>query len=168
MNTSINFLSASELAAKIRTGELTSRQTVETIFAHIKKHNSTYNAIVTLNEAQALKEADQADQMLASGKPCGSLHGVPITIKDTYRVKGLRATSGYLPLKDYIADDDAVIVKLLKEAGAIIIGKTNTTTLAMDMQTDKPIFGKTKKPSQVTRAPAGSSGGCASALASGA
>ena len=122
---------------------------------------------MTLNEAQALKEADQADQMLASGKPCGSLHGVPITIKDTYRVKGLRATSGYLPLKDYIADDDAVIVKLLKEAGAIIIGKTNTTTLAMDMQTDNPIFGKTNNPWDVTRAPAGSSGGCASALASG-
>jgi amidase len=167
MKPSLNFLSASELAAMLRAGEITSRQTVETFFAQIKKQNPTYNAIVTLNEAQALAQADQADQARSAGKPCGPLHGVPITIKDTYRVKGSRTTAGYPPLKDYIPDTDAVAVKLLKEAGAIIVGRTNTPTLAMDMQTDNPIFGKTNNPWDVKRTPAGSSGGCATALATG-
>jgi amidase len=167
MKSSLNFLSASQLAAMIRAGEITSRKTVEAYFAQIKKHNPTYNAIVTLNEAEALAQADQADQAKRDGKPCGPLHGVPITIKDTYRVQGSRTTAGYPPLKDHIPDSDAVAVKLLKEAGAIIIGRTNTPTLAMDMQTDNPIFGKTNNPWDVSRTPAGSSGGCATALATG-
>jgi amidase len=167
MQNPINFLSATEIAARIRKKEVTSRQVVEAFFSHIKKHNAAVNAVVIMNETEALAQADRADQMLAKGETPGLLHGVPITIKDTYRVKGLRATAGHLPLKDYIADDDAVTVKLLKEAGAIILGKTNTTTLAMDMQTVNPIFGTTNNPWDVTRTPAGSSGGCAAALASG-
>ena len=167
MEPSLNFLSASKLAAMLRASEITSRQTVEAYFAQIKEQNPTYNAIVTLNETQALAQADHADQALRDGKPCGPLHGVPITIKDTYRVKGSRTTVGYLPLKDYVPDSDAVAVKLLKEAGAIIIGRTNTPTLAMDMQTDNPIFGKTNNPWDVQRTPGGSSGGCATALATG-
>jgi amidase len=167
MKPSLNFLSATQLAEMLRAGEITSRQTVEAYFAQIKKHNPAYNAIVTFNEAEALAQADQADQTRGAGKPCGALHGVPITIKDTYRVKGSRTTAGYPPLKDHIPDSDAVAVKLLKEAGAIIIGRTNTPTLAMDMQTDNPIFGKTNNPWDVTRTPAGSSGGCATALATG-
>jgi amidase len=167
MQGQINYLSASQLAARIRVGELTSRQVVESFFAQIEQHNPALNAVVTLNEAEALAQADKADRAQANGQSLGALHGVPITIKDTYKVKGLRATAGYLPLKDYIADDDAIPVKLLKEAGAIILGKTNTTTLAMDMQTDNPIFGRTNNPWDVERTPAGSSGGCASALASG-
>lgn len=167
MQTPIQFLSAGELAAKIRAGELSSRQVVSSYLAHIKKHNPTYNAIITLDEANALTQAARADQMHARGETLGALHGVPITIKDTYRVKGMRVTAGYLPLKDYVADEDAVPVKLLKDAGAIILGKTNTTTLAMDMQTDNPIFGKTNNSWDVERTPAGSSGGCATALASG-
>jgi amidase len=167
MKPSLNFFSASQLAAMLRTGEATSRQIAEAYFAQIKKYNPAYNAIVTLNEAEALAQADQADRSRADGKPCGPLHGVPITIKDTYRVKGSRTTAGYLPLKDHIPDTDAVAVALLKEAGAIVIGRTNTPTLAMDMQTDNPIFGKTNNPWDVARTPAGSSGGCATALATG-
>lgn len=167
MKPPLNFLSASQLAAMLRAGEISSRQTAEAYFAQIKKHNPAYNAIVTLNEAEALARADQADRSRADGKPCGPLHGVPITIKDTYRVKASRTTAGYLPLKDHIPDTDAVAVALLKQAGAIIIGRTNTPTLAMDMQTDNPIFGKTNNPWDVERTPAGSSGGCATALATG-
>ncbi len=167
MKPSLNFLPASKLAEMIRAGEVTSRQTVEVHFTQIKDQNPTYNAIVTLNEAGALAQADQADQAKRAGKTCGPLHGVPITIKDTYRVKGSRTTAGYLPLKDHIPDTDAVAVQLLKGAGAVIIGRTNTPTLAMDMQTDNPIFGKTNNPWDVERTPAGSSGGCATALATG-
>lgn len=167
MQPALNFLSASKLAAMIRAGEITSRQTVESFLGHIKKHNVTFNAIVTLDEARALALADQADQAMREGKPSGPLHGVPITIKDTYRVKGSRTTAGYLPLKDHFPDSDAVAVQLLKDAGAIILGRTNTPTLAMDMQTDNPIFGKTNNPWDVQRTPGGSSGGCATALATG-
>lgn len=167
MSLSINYLSATEIAEKIRNKEITSRQIVEAFLSQIKKRNSAINAVVVMNEADALQQADRADQMLARGESLGALHGVPITIKDTYLVKGIRATAGYLPLKDHVAAEDAVTVKLLKEAGAIILGKTNTTTLAMDMQTVNPIFGTTNNPWDVTRTPAGSSGGCASALASG-
>ena len=85
------FLSASQLAALLRAGEITSRQTFEAHFAQIEKQNPTYNAIVTLDETQALAQADQADQAIRDGKPCGVLHGVPITIKDTYRVTHRRA-----------------------------------------------------------------------------
>ena len=167
MKPSLNFLSASQLAAMLRAGEVSSRQTAEAYFAQIRKHNPAYNAIATLHEAEALAQADHADRSRAAGQPCGPLHGVPITIKDTYRVKGSRTTAGYLPLKDHIPDADAVAVALLKEAGAIVIGRTNTPTLAMDMQTDNPIFGRTNNPWDVNRTPAGSSGGCATALATG-
>lgn len=167
MQPDIHFLSSSELAAKIKAGEITSRQAVESFFAQIKKHNPTYNALATLNETEALAAADRADRARINGETLGALHGVPITIKDTYKAKGVRTTCGYLPLKDYVPDEDAVAVKLLKEAGAIILGKTNTTTLAMDMQTFNPIFGATNNPWDVKRTPAGSSGGCATALASG-
>lgn len=167
MKSSLNFLPATTLAEMIRAGDTTSRQVVEACFAQIGKQNPTYNAIVTLHEAEALAQADQADHARRDGKPCGPLHGVPITIKDTYRVKGSRTTAGYLPLKDHIPETDAVAVQLLKEAGAIIVGRTNTPTLAMDMQTDNPVFGKTNNPWDVTRTSAGSSGGCATALATG-
>jgi amidase len=167
MQNSVHYLSASELAQKIRDGEVTSRQAVEAFFAQIKAHNANYNAVVTLNETEALAAADAADRALENSENLGALHGVPITIKDTYKVEGLRATAGYEPLKDYVADEDAVPVKLLKDAGAIILGKTNTTVLAMDMQTFNPIFGRTNNPWDVERTPAGSSGGCATALASG-
>ncbi|MEQ1700094.1 MAG: amidase [Ilumatobacteraceae bacterium] len=167
MQPSLNFLPASTLAEMIRTGETTSRQAVEASFAQIRNHNPTYNAIVTSNEAHALAQADQADRATRDGEPCGPLHGVPITIKDTYRVKGWRTTAGYLPLKDHVPDTDAVAVQLLKEAGAVIVGRTNTPTLALDMQTVNPIFGTTNNPWDVTRTPAGSSGGCATALATG-
>lgn len=167
MQPTLTFLPASTLATMLRAGDITSRHTVEAFFAHIKKQNPTYNAIVTLDEAEALARADQADQAMRDGKPCGPLHGVPITIKDTYRVKGSRTTAGYLPLKDHIPDGDAVAVQLLRDAGAIIIGRTNTPTLAMDMQTVNPIFGTTNNPWDVQRTPAGSSGGCATALATG-
>lgn len=167
MTTTTNFLSASELAAKIRTSELSSRQVVESYLAQIKQYNPTYNAIVTLNEKNALDQSDRADEALTRGENFGPLHGVPITIKDTYRVKGLRTTAGYPPLKDYVADVDAVPVKLLQESGAIILGKTNTAMLAMDMQTDNPVFGRTNNPWDITRTPGGSSGGGAAALAAG-
>ncbi len=167
MNEQINFLSAGELMGKIQSREITSREIVEAFIAQIKSRNPVYNAIVFLNETEALLQADRADKALAAGKPTGLLHGIPMTVKDTYRVKGMPATAGYPPLQNHVPDEDAVIVKLLKEQGAIILGKTNTAKLAMDMQTDNPLFGRTNNPWDASLTPGGSSGGCATALATG-
>lgn len=163
----VHYLPAVELAAKIRQREWSSRAVVEACLAQIRAHNRACNAIVTLNDEQARAEADRADRDLAEGRSCAALHGVPVTIKDTYRVQGLRTTCGCLSLKDYVPDQDAVAVRLLREAGAIILGKTNTAALAMDMQADNPVFGKTNNPWDITRTSGGSSGGCAAALAAG-
>ena len=164
---SIVFSSATELAEKIRSGKLTSYEVVTAFFEQIDKYNHTYNAVIILNKTEALKRAREADIALSKGEIWGKLHGVPITIKDNYKTKGLTTTSGYLPLKNNVPDQDAEIVKLLLAEGAIIIGKTNLSVLAMDMQADNPIFGKTNNPWDTTRTSGGSSGGCATALATG-
>ena len=163
----ILFSSATELAENIRSGKLTSYEVVTAYFEQIEKYNHTYNAVVTLNETEALKRAKEADIALSKGEIWGKLHGVPITIKDNYKTKGLRTTSGYKPLTDNVPDTDAEIVKLLIAEGAIIIGKTNLSVLAMDMQANNPIFGKTNNPWDTTKTSGGSSGGCATAVATG-
>jgi len=163
----ILFESASNLATAIRDGKISSFQVVSAYIEQIEKQNSTYNANVLLNKEQALEKAKEADLAIAKGEIWGKLHGVPITIKDNYKTKGLTTTAGYLPLKNNIPDEDAEIVKLLLSEGAIIIGKTNLSVLAMDMQADNPIFGKTNNPWDTTRTSGGSSGGCAAALATG-
>ena len=161
------FSSTTELAENIRSGKLTSYEVVTAFFEQIDKYNHTYNAMVALNRTEALKRAKEADIALSKGKVWGKLHGVPITIKDNYLTKGLITTSGYNPLKNSKPDSDAEIIKLLKAEGAIIIGKTNLSVLAMDMQADNPIFGKTNNPWDTTKTSGGSSGGCATALATG-
>lgn len=164
---SILFESAANLATDIRTGKISSFQVVSAYIGQIEKQNSTYNAVVLLNKDQALERAKEADLALTKGEIWGKLHGVPITIKDNYKTKGLTTTAGDLPLKNNVPHQDAEIVKLLLEEGAIIIGKTNLSVLAMDMQADNPIFGKTNNPWDTTRTCGGSSGGCATALATG-
>lgn len=164
---SILFSSATELAEKIKTRELSSFEVVSAFIAQIEKQNPTYNAIVLLNKENALEKANQADLALERGEYWGKLHGVPITIKDNYKTKGLTTTSGYLPLKENVPDENAEIVKLLLSEGAIIIGKTNLSVLAMDMQAENPIFGKTNNPWDTTKTSGGSSGGSAAALATG-
>jgi len=164
---SILFSSATELAENIRSGKLTSYEVVTAFFEQIDQHNHTYNAVVTLNKAEALKRAKDADIAISKGENWGKLHGVPVTIKDNYRTKGIRTTSGYKPLANNVPDQDAEIVKLLKAEGAIIIGKTNLSVLAMDMQCDNPIFGKTNNPWNTSKTTGGSSGGCAAAVATG-
>lgn len=163
----ILFESAGNLADDIRDGKISSFQVVSAYIEQIEKQNKSYNAIVLLNREKALEKAHQADSALSNGEIWGKLHGVPITIKDNYRTNGLTTTAGYLPLKDNVPDEDAEIVKLLLSEGAIIIGKTNLSVLAMDMQADNPIFGKTNNPWDTTRTSGGSSGGCATALAAG-
>lgn len=163
----ILFASVSELAAEIQSGNITSFQVVSAYIDQIETQNQNYHALVLVNKEQALLRAQEADSAMERGEIWGKLHGVPVTIKDNYRTLGLTTTAGYLPLKNYVPDENAELVKLLLAEGAIILGKTNLSVLAMDMQTDNPLFGRTNNPWDTTRTSGGSSGGCSTALATG-
>jgi amidase len=167
LRSDIVFLTATELAHKIRSGELTSLEVVDAFLSQIYEYNPQLNAIVTVNDKNARERAKAADEALAKGELWGPLHGVPVTIKDHLATKGLKTTSGYPPLADYIPDYDATVVARLENAGAIILGKTNMPVLGIDFQTNNPIFGKTNNPWDLERTPGGSTGGGAAAVAAG-
>ena len=111
------FLSASELAETIRAREVSAAEVLEAHLAHIEEHNPALNAIVTLDADGARRRAKQADQALARGETWGPLHGVPVTIKDALETAGLRTTSSFEPLQDYIPQQDATAVARLRAAG---------------------------------------------------
>ncbi|MBK9219340.1 MAG: amidase [Uliginosibacterium sp.] len=157
-------LSATELARRIAAQELSSVQVVRAFVGQITRHNVTYNAIVQLDLDAALERQGRR-RGLARGEVWGPLHGVPVTVKDTYATRGLRTTAGDPALVNHIPQEDAVAVALLRRSGAIVLAKTNAATLAMDMQTTNALFGTTNNPWNVNMTVGGSSGGCAAAVA---
>ena len=157
---------AHELAVALRRREVSSRELLDCYLERVERLNPLLNAVVTLDPDGAQRAADAADAALARGDVYGPLHGVPMTIKDTYETAGMRTTCG-LEAWDHVPERDAEAVRRLREAGAVIFGKTNTPTLAGDWQTFNPIFGTTNNPWDTTRTTGGSSGGSAAALASG-
>jgi len=163
----IVFLSASDLAVAIRSGTFSSYEVVSAFINHIHKYNPDLNAIVYIDEQAALERARQADLALSVGEYWGPLHGVPVSIKDHFAVKGMRITNAFPPLADQVTDFDATVVKRLKDAGAIILGITNMPVMAMDVQTFNPVYGRTNNPWDLTRTPGGSTGGGAAAVAAG-
>lgn len=163
----LTFPTTSELANMIRQRHVSSQEVLETHLSHIATFNPSINAIVTLDEKQARQRAKEADEALARGEVWGPLHGVPVTVKDVFETEGLRTTSSFKPLANYIPKQDATVVARLRQAGAIIMGKTNTPEMAGDEQTNSPLFGRTNNPWNLDRTPGGSSGGSAAAIASG-
>lgn len=161
------FMSASELAQKIQSRQVTSLEVVDAYLAQIAKYNSKLNAIVTLDKEGARQRAKEADLALVRGEIWGPLHGVPITIKDNIAVAGMKTTSSLPALANYVPTNDAPVVERLRKAGAIIMGKTNLPALGMDIQTNSPVFGLTNNPWDPARTPGGSSGGAAAAIAAG-
>lgn len=157
---------ATTLARKIRDKDLTSEELVSDHLERIGKINPRINAIVAFSE-HALEQARAADQKLARGEPVGPLHGVPMTIKDCFDTAGIISTWGTLGRKDFVPEKDATIVRRLKEAGAILIGKTNTPEFTLNFSTWNKIHGFTLNPHDLTRSPGGSSGGAAAAIATG-
>jgi amidase len=135
--------------------------------ARVERLNPTLNAVVTLDLEAARARADEADAALASGEHWGPLHGVPMTVKDTFETMGLKTTCGYPGYADYVPKQDAVAVGRLAAAGAVFFGKTNVPELAADVQTYNPLFGVTSNPWDTKRTSGGSSGGAAVALAAG-
>jgi amidase len=158
---------ASEVAHGIRNGHLSARDVVEKHLDRIARFNPALNAVVTLDADGARRRAREADRALADGVVWGPLHGVPITIKDSFDTAGLRTVSGYRPFARRVPVEDATPVARLREAGAIILGKTNLPTLASGIQTDNPVFGRTNNPWDLRRTPGGSSGGAAAAISAG-
>ena len=165
--TEIHQLGAGELAAAIARGEISSRAALDHYLARIETLGEPINAVVALDIDAARQRADEADAAIAAGQSWGPLHGVPMTIKDTYEVAGLPTVVGEPKLKDYRSSDDAVAVARLRAAGAIIFGKSNTPRLAQDVQTFNPIYGTTNNPWNTERTSGGSSGGAAAGLAAG-
>ena len=161
------FATASQLARMIREGEVSSVEVVNAYLQQIEKHNGKINAIATLDAARAKQRAVEADEALAKGEYWGALHGVPITIKDTFETKGLLTTAGYKPLKSHIPTQDATVAKRLRQSGAIILGKSNLAEMASDFQSTNDLFGRVNNPWNLDYTPGGSSGGSAAAIAAG-
>ncbi|HET6339148.1 MAG TPA: amidase [Polyangiales bacterium] len=161
------FESARVLARRIRKRELSSVELLDAMLARIEKVNPPLNAVVTLDPERARAEAQRADELLASGVAVGPLHGVPMTVKDAYEVSGFRTTAGAKRWTDHVPAADALAIRRLRDAGVIIVGKTNTPAHCADWQSFNEIFGTTNNPYDVSRTPGGSSGGAAAALASG-
>jgi amidase len=148
--------------------ELSSRELTEMLLARIDSVNPALNAVTELRRDAALQEAAAADKAAARGDDVGPLHGVPMTIKDSFNVAGAHTTWGNPAFKDYVADSDATVVRRLKQAGAIIVGKTNVAFMLADFaQTANDLYGVTSNPWDTTRTPGGSSGGAAAAVSAG-
>ncbi|MBU1748753.1 MAG: amidase, partial [Chloroflexi bacterium] len=165
--TDLVFSTAHQLANAIRQREVSAVEVLEAHLAQIARHNPALNAIVTLDEGGARQRATEADAALARGETGGPLHGVPVTIKDVYETAGLRTTASFKPLAEYVPQQDATVVARLKAAGAIVLGKTNMPEMAMDVQSNSPIFGRANNPWDLARTPGGSTGGGAAAVAAG-
>jgi amidase len=165
--TGLTFASAHQLARMIRDREVSAIEVLDAYLTQIAKHNSKLNAICTLDEDNARTRAKLADEALAKGENWGALHGVPITIKDIFETAGLRTTAGYIPLKDYVPQQDATAVARLRSAGGIIMGKTNMAELAGDYQSTNSLFPRVNNPWHLDYTSGGSSGGSAAAIAAG-
>jgi amidase len=156
-----------ELAKKIQQREVSSREALDYFLARVAKLDTRINSVVTIDAERARAEADAADTALARGEVRGPLHGVPMTIKDSFQTAGMRTTSGAPELANFIPQEDAWPVARLREAGAVIFGKTNLPIYAGDLQSYNEVFGTTNNPYDESRTPGGSSGGSAAALACG-
>lgn len=163
----IVFSSTTQLATAIRKRKITAQEALDALLAQINKHNPTLNAVNIIGADKAKERAHAADEALARGELWGPLHGVPFTLKDAHSTADMRTTVGFPPLADCVPKEDSTVVARLKQAGAILFGKTNVAMMLGDYQTNNPLFGRTNNPWNIDRTPGGSSGGAAAALASG-
>ena len=163
----ICFLTAVEIARRIRNRQLSCEEVMRAHLAQIDRVNPKVNAIVTYHPEQALAEAQAADAALQRGDAVGALHGLPVAHKDLVDTAGVRTTYGSPIYADHVPRQDALIVERLKRAGAISVGKTNTPEFGAGSQTFNEVFGATLNPYDLSKTCGGSSGGAAVALACG-
>ena len=161
------FLTATEQRALLLARRISALELLELHLGRVMRVNPSCNAVVALDEEGARHQARAADESLARGAKARPLHGLPMTIKDSFAVKGMAATCGLEELRDYRPREDAVAVAKIRAAGAVIFGKTNLPAGAADHQSCNTLFGLTRNPWDSDRTVGGSSGGAAAALAAG-
>src|SRR5215207_3284271 len=155
------------LAGAIASKEVSSREVLDAALARVDRLDRDVNAVVALDVDRARDTARAADDAVARGDKLGQLHGVPITIKDSFSTAGLVTTSGAPELASYVPERDADPVARYRAAGAVIFGKTNLPIWAADAQSYNEVYGTTANPYDRERTPGGSSGGSGAALAAG-
>ena len=161
------FESIVQIGTRLRTGELTAATLTETLLERIEQLNPVLNAYVTVTAELAREQAARADRELAAGHDRGALHGIPIAIKDLFATRGIRTTCGSKLYADWVPDHDAAAVSRLREAGAVMLGKTGLHELAYGNTSINPFFGAIANPWATDHDPGGSSGGSAAAVAAG-
>ena len=160
-------LSATELASKIKSKEVSSKELTQLFIDRIEKMDGDINAVIVRMFDRALEDADKADATLSKGGDLGPLHGIPMTIKESYAIEGHKTTWGNEAFRDNVAAADGLAVQRFRNAGAHFMGKTNVPLDLADFQSFNAIYGTTGNPWNLERGPGGSSGGSAAALAAG-
>ena len=165
--TDLVFLPATAMAEGIRKKQISPVELVDAHLAQIEKLNPKLNAFVQVDAEQARRSARAAESAVMKAEPLGPLHGVPLSVKSSLSVEGLRCEAGTRLRAGFVAREDATLVTRLKNAGAIVLGITNAPELLMAWETDNLLYGRTNSPWDLERTPGGSSGGEAAAIAAG-
>ena len=163
----LGYLEIGTASAALADGSLSSLELTESVLARIERLNPTLNAYTYVMADSARADAGAADARARSGERLGPLDGIPIAIKDVIDTAGVVTTYGSIKYRDHRPAADAHVVRQLRNAGAVILGKTNTHELARGITTDNPHFGPTRNPWDLSRHPGGSSGGSGAAVAAG-
>jgi len=158
--------SVAALSRQLQAGELSSVELTRDLLAHIGRHNDTLNAVITLTEDSALAEAAAADALRQAGK-AGPLTGIPILHKDIFCTEGVRTSCASRMLDNFLPPYDATAVARLRDAGMVMLGKTNLDEFAMGSSNETSFYGPARNPWNIGRVPGGSSGGSAAAIAAG-
>ncbi len=159
--------SAAELAGQIRARSISPVEVVRNALARIERSQPVFNTFITIAGDQAMEQARVAERAVMAGEALGPLHGVPLAVKDLVPTEGIRTTWGSLIFKDHVPEQDAEVVRRLKRAGAIVVGKTTTPEFGQQCLTQAPLFGRTRNAWRADRTSGGSSGGSAVAVAAG-
>jgi amidase len=163
----LTHLPAWRMAADIRNGNVCATELLEAHLRQVQRWNPKLNAFVSIDEERSRLQAQEADKAVRSGAPLGPLHGVPITIKESFAYRGTPNTWGLPDLAHAVSQRTAVAIERLESAGAIVVGKTNVPVMLGDWQSYNPLYGTTNNPWDLSRTPGGSTGGGAAALAAG-
>lgn len=167
MSSEFAWLSIGEIAALIGRRKVSPCELLESLLCHVQNHNPKINAFLTMNAEGCRADARRAESQIARGRYRGPLHGVPVAVKDNIWTAGLRTTAGSRILADFVPVEDATVIRRLRRAGAIILGKTNMSEFAYGATNNNEHYGATHNPWNLERTTGGSSGGSAAAVAAG-
>src|SRR5258708_17741061 len=167
MSLALPFKTAKQLAAAIRKKKIGCLELLDLYVKRVEVHNPALNAIIASDIPGARKRAKAADKAVGAGKKLGPLHGVPMTIKESFDVTGYPTTWGDPAFKDTVAKINSLVAQRMSDAGATLFGKTNIPLMLADWQSYNEIYGSTNNPWDLGRTPGGSSGGSGAALAAG-